>query len=224
MYFYFILEFILTDYFGVAFVQGFFTLADDGRNIPVLPIAPAIRHHYGMSSRSEVNGNPLAIVHLYLSGMVVTGTPPRVIYENFRSYFDPQDLLFLEMDFDCGTDGKAVAHQRRMAEVAEMLRERGIGRIFLFISTHSDQTRGDLFIGRDGQPGTEFSAKVEAVCVSSLWSFSTNATSCTPQFFRAVVPEPFGDLLHNSVIVLLTCGWVFKFKESFQGLQVALRG
>ncbi|KIM50454.1 hypothetical protein SCLCIDRAFT_145468, partial [Scleroderma citrinum Foug A] len=154
--------------------DGFFTRTDNGREVPVLPSPPVIRHHYGMSSRSEVNDSPLAIIHLHLSGMVVAGTPPRVIYENFHSYFDLKNLLLLELEFDCGTAEKVAAHQRRMAEVAEDLRMQGIGRTVLFISTHSEQTRGDLFIGRDGQPEKYFSTEVEAVCISAIWRCSTN--------------------------------------------------
>ena len=172
--FFFRFIFVLTYCFGSAFLQGFFTRTDNGREVPVLPSPPVIRHHYGMSSRSEVNDSLLAIIHLHLSGMVVAGTPPRVIYENFHSYFDLKNLLLLELEFDCGTAEKVAAHQRRMAEVAEDLRMQGIGRTVLFISTHSEQTRGDLFIGRDGQPEKYFSTEVEAVCISAIWRCSTN--------------------------------------------------
>ena len=63
-----------------------------------------------MSSRSEVNDDPLTIIHLYLAGMNPNGSPPHLIYESFRSYFRPNDLLFVELEFDAGTPAKEAGH------------------------------------------------------------------------------------------------------------------
>lgn len=108
-----------------------------------------------MSSRSEVNDDPLAIIHLHLAGMDPHGSPPRLIYESFRSYFRPNDLLFFELEFDAGTDTKEAHHRSKMANLVEQLRCNRSPRILLFISTHSEQRRGDLFLGHCNQGGYE---------------------------------------------------------------------
>ena len=63
-----------------------------------------------MSSRSEVNDDPLAIIHLYLASMDPHGSPPRLVYESFHTYFHPGDLLFFELEFDAGTTAKEADH------------------------------------------------------------------------------------------------------------------
>ena len=100
-----------------------------------------------MSSRSEINDDPLAIIHLHLAGMDPHGSPPRLIYESLRSYFRPNDLFFFELPFDAGTLTKEVNHQSKMVNLVEQLRCARFVRILLFISTHSEEDRGDLFLG-----------------------------------------------------------------------------
>jgi len=114
-----------------------------------------------MSSRSEVNDDPLTIIHLYLAGMDPHGSPPRLIYESFHTYFRPSDLLFFELEFDAGTTAKEADHRSKMATLVEQLRRAGSARVLLFITTHSEENRGDLFLGlcnherRDGPVADE---------------------------------------------------------------------
>jgi len=52
------------------------TKNENGTQVPVLPTNHRINTHYGMSSCSEVNDDPLAIIHLYLTSMDPHGSPP----------------------------------------------------------------------------------------------------------------------------------------------------
>lgn len=108
-----------------------------------------------MSSRSELNDDPLAIIHLYLAGMDPHGSPPRLVYESFRSYFRPDDLRFFELEFDAGTPTKEADHRSKMASLAEQLRCAKFARVLLFITTHSEENRGDLFVGHCVRGGRE---------------------------------------------------------------------
>ena len=108
-----------------------------------------------MSSRSEVNNDPLTIIHLYLAGMNLHGSPPRLVYESFWSYFRPNDLLFVELEFDAGTPTKEADHQLKMASLVERLRCTHSARVLVFISMHSDENRGDLFVGHCDHNGHE---------------------------------------------------------------------
>jgi len=122
-----------------------------------------------MSSRSEVNDDPLAIIHLYLAGMDPHGSPPRLVYESFRSYFHPNDLLFFELEFDPGTLAKEADHQSKMASLVERLRRAQVARVLLFITTHSEENRGDLFLGHCDHGGPEGPVADEVTKVSWLF-------------------------------------------------------
>jgi len=119
--------------------KGFTSKNENGTQVPVLPTNPRINTHYGMSSRSEVNDDPLAIIHLYLAGMDPHGLPPRLVYKSFRSYFRPNDLLFFELKFDPGTPTKEAAHRWNMATLVEQLQQAQFARVLLFITTHSEE-------------------------------------------------------------------------------------
>jgi len=92
-----------------------------------------------MSSHSEVDDDPLAIIHLYLAGMDLHGLPPHLVYESFHTYFRPGDLLFFELEFDAGTTAKEADHQSKMATLVEQLWHTGSAHVLLFITTHSEE-------------------------------------------------------------------------------------
>ena len=124
-----------------------------------------------MSSRSEVNDDPLTIIHLYLAGMNPHGSPPRLIYESFRSYFRPNDLLFVELEFDAGTPAKEADHRLKMASLVEQLRCAHLARVLIFITTHSDENRGDLFVGHCDHNGREGPVADEVTMVGLLFLY-----------------------------------------------------
>jgi len=108
-----------------------------------------------MSSHSEVNDDPLAIIHLYLTGMDPHGSPPRLVYDSLCSYFRPDDLLFFELEFDAGTPSREANHRSKMASLVTQLRCAEFSRVLLFITTHSEKNRGDLFVGHHVRGGRE---------------------------------------------------------------------
>jgi len=115
------------------------TKNEHGTQVPVLPTNPRINTHYGMSSHSKVNDDLLTIIHLYLAGMDLHGSPPRLIYESFCSYFHPNDLLFFELEFDPGAPTKEAVHQLNMATLVKQLWWAQFAHVLLFITTHSEE-------------------------------------------------------------------------------------
>ena len=93
-----------------------------------------------MSSRSEVNNDPIAIIHLFLAGIDPNGSPPQLLYESFRSYFHPNNLLFVELKFDAGTPTKEANHRSKMTNLVKQLRCTRLACVVLFITTHSEET------------------------------------------------------------------------------------
>ncbi|KIJ12242.1 hypothetical protein PAXINDRAFT_14866 [Paxillus involutus ATCC 200175] len=57
---------------------------------PVLPTFPILTSHFAMSAQSQVNGEPLLIVHLFCKGMESQGTPLEAIAKFLRPYFRGQ--------------------------------------------------------------------------------------------------------------------------------------
>ncbi|KAF9232296.1 hypothetical protein BU15DRAFT_67580 [Melanogaster broomeanus] len=98
-------------------------------NKPVLNAFPVLKSHIGMSSRSQVNGQRMLILHLFCKGMDTHGTT-RLIHELLHPYFLDDTLIFEELEFEFGAAAKAPLRATQMA-------------------THGEN-RGDSFAGEDG--------------------------------------------------------------------------
>ncbi|KIJ15719.1 hypothetical protein PAXINDRAFT_155325 [Paxillus involutus ATCC 200175] len=144
---------------------------------PVLPTYPVLSSHFTMSSLSQVNG------------MESQGTPLEAVATFLRPYFHGTDLQYIKQEFDFGTQTKYWTHQIRAIPT---------GQVLFFISTHSEQQRGNLFAG---QEGSAKNLKPVAVEVN--------------KFFRMLLAGNFASLLNGATLVLLTCGWLVQHAESF---------
>lgn len=71
-------------------------------------------------------------------------------------------MLLHDYEFDLGTTRKMDNHKRNMKSLEAKLRSTAPGRIVIFITTHSDENRGDFFAGKDAQ-GRRFSVEVSQV-------------------------------------------------------------
>ena len=60
---------------------------------------------------------------------------------------DTGDLLFFELEFDAGTMAKEADHWSKMATLVEQLQHAESAHVLLFITTHSEENQGDLFLG-----------------------------------------------------------------------------
>ncbi|KIK74711.1 hypothetical protein PAXRUDRAFT_174885 [Paxillus rubicundulus Ve08.2h10] len=81
---------------------------------PVLTAFPVMSSHIAMTAGSQVNCEPLLIIHFYLKGMDLQGCPPQAICEYLRPYFPPNALHFSELEFDFGTRAKIAEHKGQM--------------------------------------------------------------------------------------------------------------
>ncbi|KIK80151.1 hypothetical protein PAXRUDRAFT_159406, partial [Paxillus rubicundulus Ve08.2h10] len=89
--------------------------------------------------------------------------------------------------------------------------------VLLFISTHSEQWRGDLFAG---QEGSERNPK--PVAIEKFTWICNEADHCL-RFFSILLAGNFAFILNEAAVVLLTCGWLVQHKESFNQLQSSLQ-
>ncbi|KIK74719.1 hypothetical protein PAXRUDRAFT_174867, partial [Paxillus rubicundulus Ve08.2h10] len=160
---------------------------------------PVMSSHIAMTAGSQVNCEPLLIIHFYLKGMDLKGCPPQAICEYLWPYFPPNALHFLELEFNFGTRAKIAEHKGKMETIIPS------GRVVIFISTHSKEERGDLFAGEEG-PRT----KPRPIAVK------------VDQFFSLLFTSRMDDLLKGATVVLLTCGWLVEHEQSFQDLHSSL--
>ncbi|KIK74787.1 hypothetical protein PAXRUDRAFT_126602, partial [Paxillus rubicundulus Ve08.2h10] len=155
---------------------------------PVLTTFPVMSSHITMTAGSQVNCEPLLIIHFYCNGMDLQGSPPQAIADYLWPYFQPGDLQFLQSEFTFATHAKINMHREKIHMV-------------IFISMHSNEEHRDLFAG---QKGPEIKLRPIAVNVD--------------RFFSLLFQSGMDHFLDGATLVLLTCGWLVKHEGSFNEL------
>lgn len=142
--------------------QGF-VLQQGDQEVAVLPTLPYFSNHWGVSARRLINNASLAVIHLHCVEMPFEGSPPSILTTYLHTYFpDEGSLELLNVEFDLGSPLKIDSHRRNMESLAFHLRTTSPDRILIFVTTHSDENRGDFFAGKDSQ-GRKFSAQAAQV-------------------------------------------------------------
>ncbi|KIK73079.1 hypothetical protein PAXRUDRAFT_179313, partial [Paxillus rubicundulus Ve08.2h10] len=95
-------------------------------------------------------------------------------------------------------------------------------RVVIFISTHSNEERGDLFAGQEGPEMKPRPIAVNVDCVSPQSLLTNDADICL-QFFSLLFQSEMDCFLDGATLVLLTCGWLVKHEGSFNKLHSSLR-
>ncbi|KIK77007.1 hypothetical protein PAXRUDRAFT_119397, partial [Paxillus rubicundulus Ve08.2h10] len=163
---------------------------------PVLMTFPIMSSRIAMTAGSQVNCEPLLIIHFYCKGMDLQGLPLQAIVNYLRPYFQPGDLQFLQSEFDFATHAKINIHREKIHMV-------------IFISMHSNEERGDLFAGQEGPEMKPRPIAVNMDCISPQ-SLLTNDTDICLQFFSLLFQSSMDRFLDGATLVLLTCGWLVK--------------
>jgi len=190
--------------------------------VPVLPTNPHINTHYGMSSCSKVNDDPLAIIHLYLTSMDSHGLPPCLIYESFHSYFHPNHPLFFNLNLTLGPPQKRLSINRTWPlwlnscsglsspMTCSLLPStvRGIKGICSWVTEITERAR------------VQWQMKSQRLV--GFFLYWSSQLLYNVQFFKTILCGGIAPFLADSTVVLLTCSWVVKFKDSFMSLQTAL--
>ncbi|KAF8834921.1 hypothetical protein BDN67DRAFT_984975 [Paxillus ammoniavirescens] len=161
-------------------------------------------YHFSMLDSLVVSSDPILVIHLYYKGMNMAGTPPGNLFSHLRPYFGDFGLDSLELKFDFGTNHKAVQHGKMIASLQKKICSVPAGWVLLFVSTHSNEERSDLFTQQQGPTGKSVAVKVEML-------------------FDLLLGNCMDNVIRGAIIVLLTCGWAIKYKESFKGLQLSLK-
>lgn len=106
---------------------------------------PAVIHgHIELSSRSEICTIPVLILNFVLDSVDCLGSPACIMRDALHSYV-PAD--YREIVFDVGTVHKAKQHAQSMVKLMGELDPRRVGRVEIFIHSHSETMRGDIWGG-----------------------------------------------------------------------------
>ncbi|KAI6013870.1 hypothetical protein EDC04DRAFT_2609155 [Pisolithus marmoratus] len=120
---------------------------------PALSAPPIIPGGFQRVMTSQVAPLPTALVHIHLQGLDKNiGHPQVAILHSFlKAYFPQKDYNFSQLPFNLATPQSMEAYEKAASDLADTLSP--YSRVVLFITTHSDEDRGDPFAGfRDGNP------------------------------------------------------------------------
>ncbi|KIM50255.1 hypothetical protein SCLCIDRAFT_145968 [Scleroderma citrinum Foug A] len=130
------------------------------------------------------------------------GALPFLLKTTLEDYHTTESLVYEELTFNLGTDTKLSRWRDSVRKLGTRLNAHKFARKIIFVTVHSDLTRGDLFAGKDENEG-DVSAEVE-------------------DFMTCLFSSPLEDIVHASTLFMLTCGPLVTFQESFLKLKTSI--
>ncbi|KAH9983730.1 hypothetical protein BJV77DRAFT_1072644, partial [Russula vinacea] len=145
---------------------------------------------------AQHNSKSLVILHFTLETINTEGSPANVVHQFLQPFFSSGSLLLEEVKFNIFDGEDADAHADKMEHLAgTVLRKHRGASVWLFITTHGDKDRGDLF-------------------------YNTKAADFVDTFFDMVLMESIMDVLRtrSTTCFMMVCGGLVTFPESQRDL------
>ncbi|KAG1719860.1 hypothetical protein EDD22DRAFT_854786 [Suillus occidentalis] len=120
---------------------------EDAQGTPILTVHATINGHIELTSRSQICNSPILILNLILDGVNPSGSPARIMRNVLEPYVAGKNLQYHEVVFDIGTLEKAERHAKSMKALANKVKDIPFERVEIFVHTHSETIRGDLWGG-----------------------------------------------------------------------------
>ncbi|KAI6018542.1 hypothetical protein PISMIDRAFT_96846 [Pisolithus microcarpus 441] len=156
---------------------------------------PVITGGFHHAITSQVAPHSTALVHLHLENIEVGHPQVNMVHSLLHPYFPKGRYHFCQLPFNLTTKESLATYQVAALDLANTLSS--YQNIVLFLTTHSDEERGDLFTGFiDSKP------------VAS-------------QVFEVILFTPLARIVQGADIVFNVCGSVVTVMDSFNGLQQA---
>ncbi|KAI6165136.1 hypothetical protein EDD17DRAFT_1506010 [Pisolithus thermaeus] len=122
---------------GADLLWGFYSQGQ-----PVLARPPLIQGTFQHAISGQVASLPTALVHLHLDNLELGHPQP---------YFSEKSYLFSHLPFNLATEQSLVNYEKAAMDLTHSLSS--FSRVVIFLTTHRDEERGDLFAGHlDGKP------------------------------------------------------------------------
>ncbi|KAG0693840.1 hypothetical protein DFH29DRAFT_881149 [Suillus ampliporus] len=184
------------------FNQGF----EDAEGKPVLARPAVIHGHIELSSRSEICTIPVLILNFVLDSVDRLGSPACIMRDALHSYV-PAD--YREIVFDVGTAHKAKQHAKSMAKLVSELGPHQVGRVEIFIHSHSETIRGDIWGGFKNVRTKGERGDPVAYMISD--------------FFTLVFAGGMADYVKGATLWMLVCGHVVREIDAFNDFKDCIK-
>ncbi|KIK18555.1 hypothetical protein PISMIDRAFT_14265 [Pisolithus microcarpus 441] len=171
-------------------MKGFYS-----QGLPVLAHPPLVQGTFQHATSSQVASLPTALVHLHLDGLQVGHAQVNMMDSYFQPYFPKSSYHFSHLAFNLTTEESLRAYEKEAMDLTHFLSS--FSRVVLFLTTHSDEERGDLFAGQiDGKP------------------VASKVSECLQLLFN-----PLTRIVRGADIIFNVCGSVVTVQESFNDLK-----
>ncbi|KAG1894066.1 uncharacterized protein F5891DRAFT_735499 [Suillus fuscotomentosus] len=189
---------------------------EDCDGTPVFKVPATIHGRIEMASRSEISSNPILVLHFVLTALDPAGSPAAVMQHQLRPYRPNNALHFHEIIFDIGTNAKADRHVESMKALVARLKPLEYERVEIFVYTHSETDRGDIWGGfEDGDFLRRGKNKVATLGDPVAYPVD--------DFFAGLFVGGIEDYVRGATLWMLICGHTVRKHDSFQLLKTCIK-
>jgi hypothetical protein len=105
-----------------------------------------VRGQFQMTSRSQVSSDDLLVLHFILESLEGIGSPARLLHQYMQAFIQPSAIVYEEVVFNMGSVDQLASYGRKVNELVQHLSSNGAQRVVIFITNHSHEITGDLFV------------------------------------------------------------------------------
>ncbi|KAI5989257.1 hypothetical protein EDD15DRAFT_2370695 [Pisolithus albus] len=175
--------------------QPYFGFYSEG--IPILAHPPVVQGSFQHAISSQVASLPTALVHLHMDNLEVGHAQVNIMNSYLQPYFPQGSYQFSQLPFNLATQESLHDYEKAAMDLAHSLSS--FSRVVLFLTTHSDEERGDLFSGEvDGKP------------------IASKVSECLQVLFH-----PLTKIVKGADVIFNVCGSVVTVQDSFDDLKEA---
>jgi len=102
-----------------------------------------------MTSCSQVSSDSLLILHFILESLEAAGFPAHLLYEYIQAFIGRDAVAFEEVVFNLCDLEQQAAHEQEINQLVQHLSVHAPQRVVIFITTHSHDITGDLYVSPD---------------------------------------------------------------------------
>ncbi|KAI5989882.1 hypothetical protein EDD15DRAFT_2198252 [Pisolithus albus] len=165
--------------------------------IPILAHPPIVQGSFQHAISSQVASLPTALVHLHMDNLEVGHAQVNIMNSYLQPYFPQGSYQFSQLPFNLATQESLHDYEKAAMDLAHSLSS--FSRVVLFLTTHSDEERGDLFSGEvDGKP------------------IESKVSECLQVLFH-----PLTKIVKGADVIFNVCGSVVTVQDSFDDLKEA---
>ncbi|KAI6098642.1 hypothetical protein EDD16DRAFT_1718451 [Pisolithus croceorrhizus] len=146
---------------------------------------------------SQVAPHPTALLHLHLEGLAqdIGHSQVAMLCSFLQAYFPQGDYNFSQLSFNLGTPESMDAYDKAASDLANTLS--AYSRVVLFLTTHSDEDRGDLFTGYINKKPVAYKVLP----------------------FLQLLLKPLSKIINGADIIFYVCGSVVTNPQSCNGVK-----